>query len=92
MKVNDRIVYYNYEETWKLVVTVTKIEEGIHPSQLDYIRDQYEDEEEFNEWYSSDDYETVYLSDGNYWETDLRTGISKLNGTGEEVDYTLMGH
>jgi len=61
---------------------------GVHPDNLSYIRDQYNEEEEFKQWYDEDNYTTFYLSDGTYLECDEMTGITKLNSQ-DEVDYDV---
>ena len=62
---------------------------GVHPENYDYIRDQYEDEEDFHEWYDEDNYSTYYLSTGEYIECDEMTGIMKLNSM-IEIDYEVV--
>jgi hypothetical protein len=71
--------------------TVLVIDEhmGIHPENYAYIKDQYEDEAEFKEWYNEDDYATLYLSTGEYIQCDEMTGVMSLNNL-IEIDYEII--
>lgn len=86
MKAADTIELFNLNETWSKKVMVTSVAKGAHPDEVSYIRSQYPNEEDFLEWYDEEDYETIYLSDGCYIETNLLTGVSTHMGE-DEVDW-----
>lgn len=78
------------QEGWtSKVALVINQHMGVHPDNEQYIRDQYEDESEFLEWYDPDNYSTFYLSTGDYIECDEMTGVMKLNDH-TEVDYDVL--
>jgi|TARA_R100001198_G_scaffold20781_1_gene10464 hypothetical protein len=66
--------------------TILRTEIGAHPDNVSYLREQYEDPSEFDEFYEAEDFETTYLSNGKWFQTDLLTNISYLDNR-KEVDW-----
>ena len=86
MRAADTIELFNLNETWSKQVMVTSVAVGAHPDDVSDMKAEYRKEADFLEWYDEEDYETIYLSDGCYIETNLLTGVSTHMGT-DEVDW-----
>ena len=69
--------------------TILRTEIGAHPDNVSYLKEQYEDPSEFEEFYDEEDFETTYFSNGTWAQTDLLTNISTFS-TGKEVSWDLI--
>ncbi len=76
------------DETFKELY-ILRVETGAHPDNVKYLRSQYEDVSEFDEFYEEEDFETTYLSDGTWFQTDLLTYIHYTENR-SEVDFELI--
>jgi len=75
------------DEGIELYILSTEI--GAHPDNVSYLREQYIDPSEFEEFYEEEDFETTYFSNGTWAQTDLLTNISTFS-TGNEVCWDLI--
>ena len=89
MKQLVRLYNLDTKNSEGIEVYILRTEVGAHPDNVDYLRDQYEDPSEFEEFYDPEDFETTYFSNGQWAETNLLTGISYLEDR-TEVDWDLL--
>jgi len=85
----QKIILTNIDNNTSKEVFILRTEIGAHPDNVSYLKSQYEDPSEFDEFYDEEDFETYYLSDGTWFQTNLLTNISFIEDR-SEVEWELI--
>jgi len=88
MKQKIRLYNLDVKNDEGIELYILRTEIGAHPDNVSYLREQYDDPSEFEEFYDEEDFETTYFSNGTWAQTDLLTNISRLGNT--EVSWDLI--
>tara|TARA_A100001515_G_scaffold129259_1_gene115862 strand:- start:472 stop:759 length:288 start_codon:yes stop_codon:yes gene_type:complete len=89
MKQKVRLYNLDVKNDEGIELYILRTEIGAHPDNVSYLREQYIDPSEFEEFYDEEDFETTYFSNGTWAQTDLLTNISTFS-TGKEVSWDLI--
>ena len=89
MKQKIRLYNLDVKNDEGIELYILRTEIGAHPDNVSYLREQYIDPSEFEEFYDEEDFETTYFSNGTWAQTDLLTNISTFS-TGKEVCWDLI--